>query len=78
MPGVSRPSVTVGPSILGLVTSGIYDDPLTIYREYIQNSVDELSRHNGVEGKVEISIDHAPEKGVHFRQWSGIDLPRVP
>ena len=57
MPGVSRPSVTVGPSILGLVTSGIYDDPLTIYREYIQNSVDELSRHNGVEGKVEISID---------------------
>ena len=51
------PGVTVGPSILGLVTSGIYDDPLSIYREYIQNSVDELSRQNGVEGKVEITID---------------------
>ena len=51
------PSVTVGPSILGLVTSGTYDDPLTIYREYIQNAVDELSRQNGVEGKVEITID---------------------
>ena len=51
------PGVTVGPSILGLVTSGIYDDPLTIYREYIQNAVDELSRQNGLEGKVEISID---------------------
>ena len=62
MPGESRPSVTVGPSILGLVTSGIYDDPLTIYREYIQNSVDELSRHNGVEGKVEISIDPRRKK----------------
>ena len=49
--------VTVGPSILGLVTSGIYDDPLAIYREYIQNSVDELSRMDGVEGKVEITID---------------------
>ena len=51
------PGVTVGPSILGLVTSGIYDDPLAIYREYIQNAVDELSRQNGVEGKVEITID---------------------
>ena len=49
--------VTVGPAILGLVTSGIYDDPLAIYREYIQNAVDELSRQNGVEGKVEIAID---------------------
>ena len=53
----TRPGVTVGPSILGLVTSGIYDDPLAIYREYIQNAVDELSRQNGVEGKVEITVD---------------------
>ena len=51
------PGVTVGPSILGLVTSGIHDDPLAIYREYIQNSVDELSRLDGVEGRVEINID---------------------
>ena len=51
------PGVTVGPSILGLVTSGIYDDPLAIYREYIQNAVDELSPQNGVEGKVEITIN---------------------
>ena len=51
------PGVTVGPSILGLVTSGIYDDPLAIYREYIQNSVDELSHLDGVEGEVEITIE---------------------
>ena len=51
------PSVTVGPSILGLVTSGIYDDPLSIYREYIQNAVDELSRQSEIEGRVEITID---------------------
>ena len=51
------PGVTVGPSILGLVTSGIFDDPLAVYREYIQNSVDELSSLEGVEGKVEITID---------------------
>ena len=57
MLGATGPSVTVGPSILGLVTSGIYDDPLAIYREYIQNAVDELSRAEGVEGNVEITID---------------------
>ena len=51
------PDVTVGPSILGLMTSGIYDDPLSIYREYIQNAVDELSRLDGVEGEIEITID---------------------
>ena len=62
----SGPSVTVGPSILGLVTSGIYDDPLAIYREYIQNAVDELSRQNDAEGKIEIIIDPASERGFPF------------
>ena len=56
------PGVTVGPSILGLVTSGIYDDPLAIYREYIQNAVDGLSRLDGFEGKVEITIDPRQKK----------------
>ena len=59
---ITGPGVTVGPSILGLVTSGIYDDPLMVYREYIQNAADELSRRNGVEGKVEIFIDPRQKK----------------
>ena len=54
--------MTVGPSILGLVTSGIYDDPLATYREYIQNAVDELSRLDGFEGEVEITIDPRQKK----------------
>ena len=33
--------VTVGKDILELLTSGMYLDPLTIYREYIQNLVNE-------------------------------------
>ena len=56
------PGVTVGPSILGLVTSGIYNDPLSIYREYIQNSVDELARVGGVGGNVDITIDPRQRK----------------
>ena len=57
MQDVTDTGVSVGPSILGLVTSGIFDDPLAIYREYIQNAVDELSRQNEVDGQVEITID---------------------
>ena len=66
------PSVTVGPSILGLVTSGIHDDPLAIYREYIQNSVDELSGLDGVDGKVEITIDPALKRVSICDNGSGL------
>jgi molecular chaperone HtpG len=32
----------IGHQMLDIVTSGMYDDPLMIYREYIQNSVDSI------------------------------------
>ena len=48
---ISVPSdIFVGKDILELVSSSMYVDPLTIYREYIQNAAD--------------SIDEAKEKGV--------------
>ena len=56
--------VIIGKDILELLTSAMYTDPLSVYREYIQNSVDSLTiaRENGLEpdpvaGEVEISID---------------------
>ena len=36
--------ITVGKDILELLTSEMYLDPLTIYREYIQNSVDSIEK----------------------------------
>ena len=42
--------VIIGKDLLELVTSAMYVDPLTIYREYIQNAVD--------------SIDEAKEMGI--------------
>ena len=48
----------VGGDILGLITSGMYANPLAIYREYIQNSADAAAlsgRRRG--GKVAIAID---------------------
>ena len=48
----------VGGEILSLVTAGMYNNPLTIYREYIQNAADALSATGNIPtGKVEINID---------------------
>ena len=53
----------IGASIIGVVTAGMYDDPLMIYREYLQNSVDavdvaeERGRLEVGEGRIEIRID---------------------
>ncbi len=48
----------IGPGIFGLVTVGMYDNPLAIYREYIQNSADAIAGMTASEdGKVEITVD---------------------
>ena len=55
---VNAAGALVGSDILGLVTAGMYDNPLAIYREYIQNTADALSNtENATNKKVEIDID---------------------
>ena len=56
MPLEERLSTLVGGNVLSLVTAGMYGDPLAIYREYIQNSADAVSRSNQT-GRVDIEID---------------------
>ena len=46
----------LGHSLLRLVTSGMYDDPLTLYREYLQNAADATAESPGT-GRVEIHLD---------------------
>lgn len=46
----SGPTPFLGVQTLEILTSGMYDDPLMVYREYVQNSVD--------------AIDEAVEKGL--------------
>jgi molecular chaperone HtpG len=53
--------ILIGKDILELVSSSMYVDPLTIYREYIQNAAD--------------SIDEATEKAILSRRSQGrIDI----
>ena len=68
----------VGVDVLGLVTSGMYIDPLTVYREYVQNAVDAIqSAGIGSDGLVEISI-LARERRVAIRDnGPGLSLPEA-
>lgn len=56
--GVGREhAAMVGADVLGLVTTGMYIDPLAVYREYVQNAADAI-QSAGLEdgGLIEISI----------------------
>lgn len=57
--------IVVGKDILELLSSSMYVDPLTIYREYVQNAADAIDEAveagqlvDRAEGKIDISLDH--------------------
>jgi molecular chaperone HtpG len=53
-------SVTVGKDILELLSSAMYVDPLTIYREFVQNAadaIDEAETHGLYAGRTRPRID---------------------
>ena len=43
---------SAGAGIFRLVTSGMYDNPLAVYREYIQNAADSLAQSGASGGSV--------------------------
>lgn len=47
----------VGGDILRLITAGMYDNPLVIYREYLQNAADSCASLGDGTGSVSITID---------------------
>ncbi|MER9602769.1 molecular chaperone Hsp90 [Mesorhizobium sp. M0243] len=77
------PEVVIGKDVLELVSSGMYVDPMTIYREYIQNAADavDAARNSGVlaedePGRVNISVD-SESRTVKIRDnGCGIPFPQ--
>lgn len=55
-------SPLVGGDLLRLVTAGMYDNPLDLYREYVQNSADAIAACGANSGSVHLKIDP-----VHYR-----------
>ncbi|MDE2934611.1 MAG: ATP-binding protein [Chloroflexota bacterium] len=58
-----------GAGLLGLVTTGMYNDPLSMYREYIQNAADAVGgRGFPARARVEIIVD-ATGRRVRIRDY---------
>ncbi len=54
----SRPSIFVGSDIFGLITAGMYGNPLAMYREYIQNSADALASSSFLDtNRIDVLVD---------------------
>ena len=58
------PEIVIGKDVLELVSSAMYIDPMTVYREYIQNAADAVDAARaagaltaGEPGRVDISVD---------------------
>lgn len=74
------PDSTIGPDILELLSSAMYVDPITIYREYVQNAADaiDIARYSGIlapdqPGQVDVSID-AQTRSIRIRD-NGCGVP---
>ena len=57
MPKIDISESLVGGDVISLITAGMYINPLAIYREYIQNSVDAIETEADRRGRIEIEID---------------------
>ena len=67
MPDTNTPTSLVGNNLFSLVTAGMYDNPLALYREYIQNAADALAVARGTTNRmVEIDIN-LPALSVKIR-----------
>ena len=57
----------MGAGLLALVTTGLYDEPLSMYREYLQNAADAAAKSGTArEARVDIAID-VPNRRVRIR-----------
>src|SRR6266480_4052244 len=71
--------VLVGKDVLELLSSAMYVDPLTIYREYIQNATDAIDEAeneglyaNGSRPRISISIDQGERTIRIFDNGAGV------
>lgn len=73
----------VGKHILGILTSGMYQNPLMIYREYIQNAADQIDelgpddREDNTRKTILITINRAKRRVVIRDHATGIPAEEV-
>jgi hypothetical protein len=68
-----RDPIVIGKDVLELLSSSMYVDPMTIYREYVQNAADAIDLGYVKDGRVDIHID-PNERRIRIRD-NGIGVP---
>src|SRR5690349_7561691 len=77
---ISKSDILVGKDVLELLTGAMYVDPLSIFREYVQNATDaiEEARRLGLLGKesgrIDLHIDLS-NRLIHVRD-NGVSIPQ--
>jgi len=67
-----------GMYLLETLTSGMYNDPLSVYREYIQNSVDSIDTCNNTKNKsVNIELNPSEKRITIFDNATGISSKKA-
>lgn len=75
--------VIIGKDVIGLLTAGMYVSPATIYREYVQNSVDAINeRSTGdaqipASGHIAIQVDHSSRSILIKDDGAGVSHSNV-
>lgn len=76
---MSSDSVIIGKNIIEILTTGMYNNPLVIFREYIQNSIDAINEavsreiiDDIQEGDVQITIDKEKKLIVFEDNGAGV------
>ena len=64
--------ILVGGDILRLITVGMYDNPLVIYREYLQNAADSFASLGHDFGSVSVTIDPIESQIVIMDDGAGL------
>ena len=62
----------VGGDILRLVTAGMYDNPLVIYREYLQNAADSLASLRDGRSSVTVTLDPVGSQVTIMDEGAGL------
>lgn len=68
----------VGSDILNLITTGLHTHPLSLFREYIQNSADSMEPlSNTRDGRVDISINPVGREVIIFDNGPGLSYQQA-
>jgi len=77
--GATRGPVVIGKDVLELLSSSMYVDAMSIFREYVQNSADAIDQRKAqghkATGRINIQVD-PNERRIVFRD-NGIGVPAV-